>query len=108
VPAGTQGVVLTWGSVTGVLSEGLHFIMPVAQQVVFMDVTIQKVQTSESTASKDLQEVTTSIAVNYRVMPDYAGEVYQNLRKECETRVIQLNIEESIKATTALFEAEQL
>jgi prohibitin 2 len=108
VSAGTRGVVLTWGSVTGVLGEGLHFIMPVAQQVVFMDVTIQKVETSESTASKDLQEVTTSIAVNYRVIPDYAGAVYQNLRKEYETRVIRPNIEESIKATTALFEAEEL
>ena len=108
VPAGTRGVVLTWGSVTAVLGEGLHFIMPVAQQVVFMDVTIQKVQTAESTASKDLQEVTTSIAVNYRVIPDYAGDVYTNLRKEYEARVIQPNIEESIKAATALFEAEEL
>jgi prohibitin 2 len=108
VPAGTRGVVLTWGSVTGVLGEGLHFVMPLAQQVVFMDVTIQKVETYESTASKDLQEVTTTIAVNYRISPDHAGEIYQTLRKEYETRVIQPNIEESIKATTALFEAEEL
>jgi len=108
VPAGTRGVILTWGSVTGVLGEGLHFVMPVAQQVVFMDVTIQKVKTYESTASKDLQGVTTTIAVNYRVVPDHAGDVYQNLRHEYEMRVIQPNVEESIKATTALFEAEEL
>jgi len=30
VPAGTRGVVLTWGSVTRVLDEGLHFITPIA------------------------------------------------------------------------------
>jgi len=108
VPAGTRGVVLTWGQVTGVLGEGLHFITPIAQNVVFMDVTIQKVETSESTASKDLQEVTTTIAVNYRVIPEHTGELYKNLRQEYEVRVIKPNIEESIKATTALFEAEEL
>jgi len=108
VPAGTRGVVLTWGSVTRVLDEGLHFITPIAQTVVFMDVTIQKVETSESTASKDLQEVTTTIAVNYRLFPEFAGEVYKTLRQEYEVRVIRPSIEESIKATTAQFEAEEL
>ena len=108
VPSGMRDIVLTWGSVTNVLGEGLHFVTPLVQQVVFMDVTIQKVETSESTASKDLQEVTTTIAVNYRVIPDRAGDVYRILRKEYEYRVIRPNIEESIKATTALFEAEEL
>lgn len=108
VPAGTRGVLLTWGSVTGVLDEGLHFITPIAQTVEFMDVTIQKVETSESTASKDLQEVTTTIAVNYRVIPELVDQIYKTLRKEYEIRVIKPNIEESIKATTALFEAEEL
>jgi regulator of protease activity HflC (stomatin/prohibitin superfamily) len=108
VPAGRRGVVLTWGSVTGVLGEGLHFITPIAQEVVYMDVTIQKVETQESTASADLQTVTTTIAVNYRIRPELAGEVYTNLRQEYEFRVVKPNIEESIKATTALYQAEEL
>lgn len=108
VPAGTRGVVLTWGSVTGVLTEGLHFITPMAQKVVFMDVTIQKVETRESTASKDLQEVTTTIAVNYRIVPERAGEIYRHLRQESESRVMEPNIQESIKAATALFQAEEM
>ena len=108
VPAGTRGIVLTWGSVTEVLTEGLHFITPMAQKVVFVDVTIQKVETTESTASKDLQKVTTTIAVNYRIVPEAAGEIYKTLRHEYEFRVIKPNIEESIKASTALFEAEEL
>jgi prohibitin 2 len=76
--------------------------------VVFMDVTIQKVETLESTASKDLQEVTTTIAVNYRIVPEAAGRIYRDLRQEYEFRVIKPNIEESVKAATALFEAEEL
>ena len=108
VPAGTRGVVLTWGSVTGVISEGLHFITPIVQTVELMDVTIQKVETAESTASADLQQVTTTIAVNYRIVPEAAGDIYKTLRQEYEFRVIKPNIEESIKAATALFEAEEL
>ena len=108
VPAGTRGVVLTWGSVAGVLGEGLHFITPLVQTVVFMDVTIQKVETAESTASADLQEVTTTIAVNYRIVPEAAGDIYKSLRQEFEFRVIKPSIEESIKAATAMFQAEEL
>ena len=108
VPAGTRGVVLTWGSVTGVLGEGLHFITPLVQTVVFMDVTIQKVETAEATASADLQEVTTTIAVNYRIVPEAVGDIYKSLRQEYEFRVIKPNIAESIKASTALFPAEEL
>jgi len=108
VPAGSRGVILTWGSVTGVLGEGLSFITPLVQTVVLMDVTIQKVETSEATASADLQEVTTTIAVNYRIVPEAAGDIYKSLRQEYEFRVIKPNIEESIKASTALFEAEEL
>ena len=108
VPAGTRGVVLTWGSVTGVLGEGLHFITPIVQTVELMDVTIQKVETAESTASADLQQVTTTIAVNYRIIPEAAGDIYKSLRQEYEFRVIKPNIEESIKAATATFQAEEL
>jgi len=108
VPAGNRGVVLTWGSVTGVIGEGLHFITPLVQTVVLMDVTIQKVETAEATASADLQEVTTTIAVNYRIVPEAAGDIYKSLRQEYEFRVIKPNIEESIKAATALFEAVEL
>jgi regulator of protease activity HflC (stomatin/prohibitin superfamily) len=108
IPAGTRGVLLTWGQVTGILGEGLHFIIPFSQKVVLMDVTIQKAETSESTASKDLQEVTTTIAVNYRLNPSFVDAIYIDLRQDYELRVIKPNIEESIKAATALFEAEEL
>jgi regulator of protease activity HflC (stomatin/prohibitin superfamily) len=90
------------------MDEGLHFIIPIAQQVVLMDVTIQKAETSESTASEDLQEVTTTIAVNYRLNPGYVDQIYTELRQDYEFRVVKPNIEESIKASTALYKAEEL
>jgi len=108
VPAGYRGIVLTWGKPTGVFDEGLHFKIPIVQNIELMNVQIQKAESSESTASKDLQEVTTTIAVNYKLDPAQVLEIYRTLRQDYESRVIKPNIEESLKATTADFTAEEL
>ena len=108
IPAGNRGVVLTWGQVTEVRSEGLSFIVPVMQNVELMDITIQKAEAQESVASSDLQEVTATIAVNYRLNPGYIKEIYLNFKQDYKERVVIPNIDESIKATTALFKAEEL
>ena len=109
VPAGHRGVLLTWGKVEDrILSEGLNFKIPFSQSVILMNVQIQKAESTESTATKDLQEVSTTVAVNYRLDPLAVNEVYKDLRQDYVDRVIKPNIEESLKATTALFRAEEL
>jgi regulator of protease activity HflC (stomatin/prohibitin superfamily) len=109
VPAGFRGVVITFGAVENrIMEEGLNFKFPFTQNVVFMDVQIQKAESTESTATADLQEVSTTVAVNYRLNPDKVNEIYRDLRQDYLDRVIKPNIEESLKATTALFRAEEL
>lgn len=109
IPSGYRGVLLTWGKVEDkVLVEGLNFKIPFSQSVVLMNVQIQKAESTESTATQDLQEVSATIAVNYRLNPNTVNEVYQDLRQDYVDRVIKPNIEESLKATTALFRAEEL
>ncbi|MGA7141065.1 MAG: SPFH domain-containing protein, partial [Nitrososphaeraceae archaeon] len=57
VEAGHRGVVLYLGAVENrVLGEGLHFIVPFAEQVIQMEVRTQKFQAEASAASNDLQE----------------------------------------------------
>lgn len=109
VPAGTRGVLLTFGKVEDkILQEGLNFKMPLTQTVVFMNVQIQKAESTESTATKDLQEVSATIAVNFRLNQNSVNQIYRDLRQDYVTRVIKPNIEESLKATTALYNAEEL
>lgn len=108
VPTGTKGVLLSWGKVVGTVDEGLNWVVPVAQDIVLMDVTVRKAETPEATGTLDLQAVTTTIAVNYRLDERYVEEIWRKFRNEYETRVIQPSIEESIKATTAKFRAEEL
>jgi len=109
VPSGYRGVLLTWGKVEDtIFNEGLNFKVPFSQSVVFMNVQTQKAESIEATATKDLQEVSTTVAVNYKLDPLYVNKVYRDLRQDYVDRVIKPNIEESLKATTALFRAEEL
>jgi len=109
VPSGYKGVLLTWGKVEDrVLDEGLNFKIPVSQSVVMMNIQIQKAESIEATATKDLQEVSTTVVVNYRLDPLAVNDVYRDLRQDYVNRVIKPNIQESLKATTALYRAEEL
>ncbi|MGA8914050.1 MAG: SPFH domain-containing protein, partial [Nitrososphaeraceae archaeon] len=57
VQAGHRGVVLYVGAVENrVLGEGVHFIVPFAEQVIPMEVRTLKFQANASAASNDLQE----------------------------------------------------
>jgi len=109
VPSGYRGVLMTFGKVEDkVLQEGLNYKVPFSQTVVLMNVQIQKAESTESTATKDLQEVSTTVAVNYRLNPIKVNEIYKDLREDYVSRVIKPNIEESLKATTAEYRAEEL
>src|SRR6266498_3914266 len=109
VQAGYRGVVLYLGAVEDrVLGEGLHFIVPFAEQVVQMEVRTQKFQAEASAASKDLQEVQTVIALNYRIDPQQVNKIYQLLGVTYADRVISPTIQESVKASVAKFNAEEL
>ncbi len=109
IPAGHTGVVVNLGKVSGtVLSEGPHFVFPFVTQVVKMDNRVLKAEVNASSASKDLQTVTSTIAVNYRVSPASSANVYQNLGLNYEDSIVNPAIQECVKAVTAGFTAEEL
>ena len=109
VQAGHRGVVLYVGAVENrVLGEGIHFIIPFAEQVIQLEVRTLKFQADASAASNDLQEVATVIALNYHVDPSKANIIYQQLGADYTNRIIAPTIQESVKASVAKFNAEQL
>lgn len=109
VGPGQRGVVLNFGAVQErVLGEGLHFRMPIVQEVVIMDVKVQKVVTDTVAASADLQDVTSSIALNYHLVPDKANVVYQTIGAFYKERIIDPAILEVVKAVSARYSAEEL
>src|SRR5919198_1568980 len=109
VQAGHRGVVLYVGAVENkVLGEGLHFIIPFAEQVIQLEVRTLKFQADASAASNDLQQVATVIALNYHIDPNQTNVIYQQLGADYADRIIAPTIQESVKASVAKFSAEQL
>ena len=109
VGPGERGVVMNFGAVQDlVLGEGLHFRVPIMQDVIFMDVKVQKATTETVAASADLQDVTSTLALNYHLTPDRANLVYQSIGVDFKERIIDPAILEVVKAVTARYSAEEL
>ena len=111
VDSGNRGVLLHWNAVDTSkppLEEGLHFVIPFQDSVVNMEVRTLKFVKSTSSASKDLQTVTTEVTVNYRPSPSSVHTIYKEVGLQYESRVIQPAVEEVVKQVTARYNAEEL
>jgi regulator of protease activity HflC (stomatin/prohibitin superfamily) len=108
VPAGHRGVVLQLGAVSGIMGEGFHFRLPGIQKVIPINVQVQKAETDAAAASKDLQTISSKIALNYHVDPGAVSKVFQNIGEAYEKKVIDPAVQEAVKAITARYTAEEL
>jgi len=111
INAGHRGVITTFGKVNPtVLEEGLHFRIPIMQQVAEINVQIQKGEGDGDAASRDLQQVHAKIALNYHLIPNRVAETYQAIGDlgSVGDRIIIPAVQEATKATTAKYTAEEL
>ena len=109
VGAGQRGVLLRFGAVTGTIkAEGLYVKIPFAEEVALMSTQIQKYTAPVSALSKDLQQVTAEVTLNYQLKASSVTEIYRSMRQDYENRVMQPNLQEAVKSTTADFDAEEL
>jgi regulator of protease activity HflC (stomatin/prohibitin superfamily) len=108
VPAGNRGVLVRFGAVHGSLDEGIHLITPGMDSVVLMEVRTQKETSQATAASRDLQTVTTSLALNFHVDISKVDAIYRNVGLEYKSRIIDPAVQESVKTVTAKYTAEEL
>lgn len=113
VGAGERGVVLNWGAVSGeVLEPGLHFVMPISQDVKIVDVQTKTISfdgnNALGAASNDLQDVKIAVIANYHVNPDKVGTIYQQYGSTFEESILSPIVREAVKSVSANYTAEQL
>jgi regulator of protease activity HflC (stomatin/prohibitin superfamily) len=108
VPAGHRAVLMQFGAVKGDLSEGIHLIVPFVNSTELIEVRTQKEESQASAASKDLQIVTTTLALNFHVQPDKVDDLFKNVGNDYVSRIIDPAVQESLKVVTAKFTAEEL
>ena len=109
VPTGFVGIRTRFGKASeNVVQEGLNLQIPMIERIVLMDCRTQKAEIDCSTASRDLQEVTLKVAVNYNVSLENAYNIYKSIGVNYESIMISPSILESVKAVTAQYTAEEL
>jgi len=109
IPAGHRGVVLQFSGVTGkVMDEGLNWKVPFIQSIKTLEVRTQKYEVQASAASQDLQIASTTVALNFRLRPEAAADVYKKLGVDYIARVVDPAIHEVVKQIAATFIAEDL
>lgn len=109
INAGDRGVLLTWGKAeVNPIGEGLHFKIPIAQDIVKMDIRTQKYEADLTAASSDLQDVSTKIAINYHLDSNSVVEIYKTIGVDYATKLIYPLEQESNKAATAKYTAVEL
>lgn len=109
VPAGSTGVVVTLGKVSDApLTEGFHLKMPFVQSVENVSNKIQKQEVDAPAVSKDMQAISSTIAVNFRIASNSSPYIYKNIGPDYQNIVLLPAVQESMKSVTAMYTAEDL
>lgn len=111
IQPGQRGLIKTlWNISDEVYLDGFHFKIPFITTVVKMDIKVQKTESQASSASKDLQNVSINLAVNYSLNDKKLVTIYKTIGREDDVaqKLVMPLIQEVVKATTAKFTAEEL
>lgn len=115
IQSGQQGILLTWGRAEpGSIGPGLHFKIPIAQDIVKFNTRTQTLGADasqgsfDSAASKDLQIVKVQVQVNYHLIEGKVPDIYTAVGPSYESLVMVPTLHDALKAVTARYTAEEL
>ena len=109
IKSGQVGIKVRFGKVVDTrLKEGVNVKLPIVEKIVKMNVQVQKVEVETESSSKDLQLVNMKLAVNYRIDGTKVTDLYKNIGTKYKDVVLQPAIQESVKAATSRYTAEEL
>lgn len=109
IKSGEVGIKVRFGKVVDTkMDAGINFKLPIVEKIVKMNIQVQKLEVGTESSSKDLQLVNMSLAVNYKIDAKKATDLYKNIGTKYEEIVLQPAIQESIKAVTSRYTAEEL
>mgnify|MGYP001052338690 FL=1 len=111
VNPGHVGVIKRLGAVSMTpLPEGFHLKIPFIDIVEEIDIRLQPARVPGSAASKDLQQVDTTIVLQYSMNAALVPRTFQQVgnRAIVKSAILTPAIAESVKAITAQFTAEEL
>merc|ERR1711937_729189 len=110
VPAGHRGVI--YDKFRGVLpkeeGEGTHFVIPIIQEPIIMDITTRPREVPVTTGSKDMQQINISLRVLFRPKRSALSNIYKEIGLDYEERIMPSIVTEVLKTVIAKYDASEL
>lgn len=110
IDTGKIGVVTQYGRVTGrELGEGLATVLPFGlNSVSVYDVKVQKETADTQAATKDLQDVTAEVVLNYHLNRGDVSKIHQTVGVLYKDKVITPALSETFKSASSKYNASEL
>lgn len=99
---------LRGGILPHVIGEGTHFVIPVIQRPVILDVRTKPREIPSVTGTKDLQMVNIKLRVLWRPVEEELPRLYRELGTDFDDRVLPSIGNEVLKSVVAQYNAEEL
>jgi prohibitin 1 len=99
---------LRGGILPKVISEGTHFMIPVIQRPIIIDVRAKPREIPSVTGTKDLQMVNLKLRVLWRPVEEELPQLYRELGIDFDERVLPSIGNEVLKSVVAQYNAEEL
>jgi regulator of protease activity HflC (stomatin/prohibitin superfamily) len=93
---------------TRTTDQGLHMKLPLIDRVSIFDVRTAKMDYTPVGASKDLQQVTFEITLNYHLQYDRVNDLFTRVGRDYQVKVIAPAVMEIVKSCAARFPVEQI
>lgn len=123
IGAGERGVKTRFGAIISVVPQGLYFKLPFIERVNIVDVKTRTINYDKNGnegdardtsslfgASKDLQDVSIGVVINYHINPEKVDNIFAQYRSSAnfEANVIEPIVRQVVKSTSAQYTAEEL
>jgi len=99
---------LRGGILPDVIGEGTHFLIPVVQRPIILDVRTKPREIPSVTGTKDLQMVNIKLRVLWRPVEEELPRLYRELGTDFDDRVLPSIGNEVLKSVVAQYNAEEL
>lgn len=110
IDTGKIGVVTQFGRVTGrELGEGLSMVLPFGlNNVTVYDIKVQKEVSNTQAATKDLQDVSAEVVLNYHLNRGEVSKIHQSIGALYNDKVVTPALSETFKGASAKYNASEL
>lgn len=109
VDTGHRGVKTRFGEVVSdSLPEGIYFYNPLTSNITELDARVQKYVLRMETYTKDVQQASLSVVVNYGLDPNKVHILYKTVGRDYQKRVLEPQIYNAVKDVIGKWEADAL